>query len=90
MAEHVLVWDLETVPDLAAVARVHGLANVADPEARAALGEGFPKLPYHQIVCIGALVAERRSLPTNHEATSASSLRATRSPARVISDQVCG
>jgi hypothetical protein len=45
MPEHVLVWDLETVPDLQAVARVHGLQAASDPEARDALGDKFPKLP---------------------------------------------
>ena len=25
MSKHVLVWDLETVPDLAAVSRIHGI-----------------------------------------------------------------
>lgn len=60
MNDHVLVWDLETVPDLPCVARVHGLAS-DDPDAcREALGDKFPKLPFHQIACIGALIAERR------------------------------
>ena len=27
---------------------------------RSALGEKFPKLPFHKIACIGALIAERR------------------------------
>jgi len=55
--EHVIVWDIETVPDLAAAARVHGAAT--DKDARDALGDKFPKLFLHQIVCIGALVAQR-------------------------------
>jgi predicted PolB exonuclease-like 3'-5' exonuclease len=59
MAEHVIVWDLETVPDLDAVARAHHLPEVDVEVAREALGEKFPKLPFHQIVCIGAVVAER-------------------------------
>jgi hypothetical protein len=56
----VIVWDLETVPDLAAAARMldMGLANEA--EVRAALGDSFPKHPLHKIVCIGALVASRQ------------------------------
>ncbi|WP_232631053.1 3'-5' exonuclease [Methylobacterium sp. Leaf118] len=59
MPETVLVFDLETVPDLAAVARVHGLDPDDTDGARAKLGGGFPKLIYHAIVCIGALIAER-------------------------------
>lgn len=55
----VLIFDLETVPDLDAVARVHGL-DAADTEAvRAALGKGFPKLIFHRIVALGALAAEQ-------------------------------
>lgn len=59
MSEYVLVWDLETIPDLACVARVNGLADGDDEGARAALGDKFPKLPFHKVACIGALVAER-------------------------------
>src|SRR5215216_5805805 len=59
MGSYVLVWDLETAPDLPCVARVNGLADGDDDGARAALGDKFPKLPFHQIACIGALVAER-------------------------------
>lgn len=57
---NVIVWDIETVPDLRAAARMLNLENAADVEVRAALGEGFPKHPLHQIVCIGALVAEHQ------------------------------
>src|SRR2546429_7838082 len=59
MAEHVIVWDLETVPDLDAVARALHLSEFDVEVAREALGEKFPKLPFHQIVCIGAVVAEK-------------------------------
>jgi hypothetical protein len=59
MTEHVIVWDLETVPDLDAVARAHYLPEPAVEVAREVLGENFPKLPFHQIVCIGAVVAEK-------------------------------
>ena len=54
----VIVWDIETVPDLSGFARAHGLAGQSDAEIIAALGKGFPKPPYHSIVCIGALTAE--------------------------------
>jgi len=59
MSSYVLGWDLETIPDLLCVARVNGVPDGDDDGARAALGDKFPKLPLHQIACIGALVAER-------------------------------
>jgi predicted PolB exonuclease-like 3'-5' exonuclease len=58
--DHVLVWDLETVPDLPCVARVHGFDEDDHRACREALGDKFPKLPFHKIACIGALIAERR------------------------------
>ena len=61
MSEHsVIVWDLETVPDLAAAARLFDLENGTEAEVREALGTGFPKHPLHKIACIGALVASRQ------------------------------
>ncbi len=59
MAESVLVFDLETVPDLAAVARVNNLDEGDIEGAQAVLGDAFPKLPFHSIACIGALIADR-------------------------------
>jgi predicted PolB exonuclease-like 3'-5' exonuclease len=62
MAEQtVVVWDLETVPDLAAAARMLDLGAAPEAKVREALGSGFPKHPLHKIVCIGALVASRQS-----------------------------
>jgi predicted PolB exonuclease-like 3'-5' exonuclease len=61
MSEHsVIVWDLETVPDLAAAARLFDMGDASDAEVREALGTGFPKHPLHKIACIGALVASRQ------------------------------
>ena len=57
----VVVWDLETVPDLAAAARMLDLGDAPEAKVREALGSGFPKHPLHKIVCIGALVASRQS-----------------------------
>ena len=54
----VIVWDIETVPDLEGYARVHKLAGKTDDEIRAAMGSKFPKPIYHSIVCIGAVIAE--------------------------------
>jgi predicted PolB exonuclease-like 3'-5' exonuclease len=56
----VIVWDLETIPDLAAAARMLGLGHASETEVREALGVSFPKHPLHKIVCVGALVASRQ------------------------------
>jgi predicted PolB exonuclease-like 3'-5' exonuclease len=58
--QSVIVWDLETVPDLQAAARMLNMEGAADEDVRDALGSGFPKHPLHKIACIGALVAERQ------------------------------
>jgi hypothetical protein len=59
MIENLIVWDLETVPDLAAFAAANGLEGKPLDEVRSALGDKFPKHIYHSIVCIGALIAEK-------------------------------
>ena len=58
---HVIVWDLETVPDIAGYAAANGLTGKSDEEIRGALGNKFPKHIYHSIVCIGALVAHKEA-----------------------------
>jgi predicted PolB exonuclease-like 3'-5' exonuclease len=58
--QSIIVWDLESVPDLMAAARMLDLGQATETEVREALGEGFPKHPLHKIVCIGALVASRQ------------------------------
>jgi predicted PolB exonuclease-like 3'-5' exonuclease len=60
--EHIIVWDLETVPDLEAFAAVSDLAGKSETEIRGELGDKFPKLIFHRIACIGALIAS--STPT--------------------------
>ena len=50
----VLVWDLETVPDLVGFAAANDLVGKSDVEIREAIGDKFPKHIYHSIVCIGA------------------------------------
>ena len=55
----VIVWDLETVPDLAGFAAANDLIGKLESELREAIGEKFPKHIYHSIVCIGALIAHR-------------------------------
>jgi 3'-5' exonuclease len=56
----VIVWDLETIPDVAAAARMLDLGTAPEAEVREALGPGFPKHPLHKIICIGALVSSRQ------------------------------
>jgi hypothetical protein len=70
---HYVVFDLETVPDLAVARRLLGLASsIPDDTVRKAiaakyaradqdLSEVFLKAPFHRVVCIGALYAERES-----------------------------
>ena len=62
MNNTVLVWDLETVPDLEGFARANDLVGKSPEEIRESIGTGFPKHIYHSIVCIGALLAQRTTL----------------------------
>jgi 3'-5' exonuclease len=59
MTGGIIVWDLETVPDLNGFAAANSLAGKTDDEIREAIGDKFPKHIYHSIVCVGALVAHR-------------------------------
>src|SRR5262245_49310196 len=59
MNDNIIVWDLETVPDLHGFAASNGLVGKSDDEVREAIGDKFPKHIYHSIVCIGALIAHR-------------------------------
>jgi predicted PolB exonuclease-like 3'-5' exonuclease len=56
---HVLVWDIETVPDLQGFAAANGHGGKTEDEIRAELGDKFPKHIYHSIICIGALIAHK-------------------------------
>jgi 3'-5' exonuclease len=56
---HVLVWDIETVPDISGFAAANNLSDKTAEEVRAAIGDKFPKHIYHSIVCIGALIAHQ-------------------------------
>ena len=53
MDPSVIVWDLETVPDLGGYAAANDLVGKPDVEVREAIGDKFPKHIYHSIVCIG-------------------------------------
>ena len=57
----IIVWDLETVPDLGGFATANDLVGKSDMEVREAIGDKFPKHIYHSIVCIGALIAHREA-----------------------------
>jgi predicted PolB exonuclease-like 3'-5' exonuclease len=57
VTERVIVWDLETVVDPSAMARIQSRPTMTAIQIREALAGQFPKLPVHQIVCIGALIA---------------------------------
>ena len=59
MTQNVIVWDLETIPDFDALRRVCGNDASDDELERDVLKGKFPKHVFHQIVCIGAIVARR-------------------------------
>jgi 3'-5' exonuclease len=61
MSASVIVWDVETVPDLKGFAVANGHDGKCDDDIRAAMGDKFPKHIYHSIVCIGALVARQEN-----------------------------
>jgi len=61
MSTSVIVWDIETVPDLKGFAAANGLGGKGDDEVRAEMGDKFPKHIYHSIICIGALIAHEDS-----------------------------
>jgi hypothetical protein len=45
---NVIVWEIETVPDLQAVAAANGHAGRSDHEIRVAMGESSPSTPTTQ------------------------------------------
>ncbi len=53
MNANVIVWDIETIPDLKGFAAA-GLDDKSNDEIRAAMSHKFPKHVYHLIICIGA------------------------------------
>jgi predicted PolB exonuclease-like 3'-5' exonuclease len=56
---HIIVWDIETVPDISGFAAANGLDGKSDDEVRTEMGDKFPKHIYHLIICIGALIAHQ-------------------------------
>ena len=57
---HVMVWDIETVPDPAGFAAANGHEEKSDDDIWAELGDKFPKHIYHSIIRIGALIAHQQ------------------------------
>ena len=49
----VIVWDIETVPDVKGFAAANGHVGKTDEEVRAELGDKFPKHIYHSNICLG-------------------------------------
>ena len=68
MSRSIIVWDIESVPDLKRFALANGFSCESEDEVRAKLGDKFPKHIFHSIVCIGALVAHQE---TSHWKVSA-------------------
>jgi 3'-5' exonuclease len=57
----VIVWDIETVPDIKGFAAANGHDGKSDDEIRTEMGDKFPKRIYHSIICIGALAAHQEN-----------------------------
>jgi predicted PolB exonuclease-like 3'-5' exonuclease len=55
--EYALVWDIEAIPDISGFAAANNLFDRTAEEARAPMGDKFPKHIFHSIICIGALIA---------------------------------
>jgi predicted PolB exonuclease-like 3'-5' exonuclease len=71
MAATIMVWDIETIPDLEGYAKANNLISRSPDEIRMAMGDDFPKLIYHSIICIGALIATRTANGYEVEAVGA-------------------
>jgi 3'-5' exonuclease len=83
----IIAWDLETIRDLEAAARMLNLGSAPDAEIRQAMGDSFPKHPLHKIACIGALIASRQPEGWRMDALGAPHI-GERSEAKLISDFV--
>ena len=66
--QSIIVWDLETIPDLAAAARMLDMPNASEKEVREALGSGFPKHPLHHSFAL-QLMSFHSRLCTRKDAT---------------------
>jgi hypothetical protein len=61
MTNHVIIWDIETIPDLQGFAAANYLVGKTQVEIREVMGDKFPKHIFHSIACIGALVAHHEN-----------------------------
>jgi hypothetical protein len=50
---NVVVWDLETVPDLRGFAAAYGLDGKTEDDVRAEVADKFPKLICHSMCVLG-------------------------------------
>lgn len=66
-----IIWDLETVPDIDLMAAA---LKTTTQRAKELSKLEFPRLPYHTIVCIGAVVCIRSSAGWNIESIGAPSI----------------
>jgi 3'-5' exonuclease len=71
MNDSVIIWDIETIPDLRGFAAANYLVGKTDAEIREVMGDKFPKHIFHSIVCIGALVAHQEDDRWKVDATGA-------------------
>ena len=55
----ILVFDLETVPDVQSYAATAGVEGQPERTVREQMGDRFPRHIFHRIVCIGALETHR-------------------------------
>lgn len=55
----VLVFDLETVPDVQAWGAASGQHGHSEKALREQMGDKFPRQIFHRIVCLGSLLADR-------------------------------
>ena len=55
----VLVFDLETIPDVHAYAAAAGLLGHPEQTVRQQMGDKFPRQIFHRIACVGSLLAAR-------------------------------
>jgi len=78
--QNVLVWDLETVPDFGLMAEVQ---KTTVSKARELSKVEFPRLPFHKIVCIGAVVCSRSAVGWKIDSIGAPSI-AERSEAELV------
>jgi hypothetical protein len=74
MVANVIVWDIETVPDIKRFAAGNGHDGKSDDEIRAAMGDKFPKHIYHSIICIESVDCSRGRWPMGDRCSGSAAL----------------